>query len=140
MNTESIFPPPLKAEPGHKELMLRVMAMPADSNPGGAIFGGWLMSHMDIAGALLAGRAAGNARIVTVAVNSLVFKQPVAVGDLLSFYAEVIKIGTTSVTIEVSAYAWNKTNFDREPAKVSEATITYVSIGEDGEPCPIAAH
>lgn len=140
MNTDTQFPAPLKAIPGYKELVLRVVPMPADCNSNGDIFGGWLMAQMDLAGAALACRAANDRKMVTVAVNSLVFKHPVGVGDLLSFYAEIIKIGNTSITIEVTAYAWNDENFMDTPVKVTEATITYVAMDKNGQPRPVLQH
>ena len=113
-------------------LVLRVMPMPADANPNGDIFGGWIMAQVDLAGAVLPARVA-RGRIVTVAVNQFVFKQPVSVGDLLSFYARVERIGRTSVTVHVVVYA------ERNPAdpvvvKVTEANLTYVAINMDGSP------
>ena len=114
------------------ELVMRVMPMPADSNANGDIFGGWIMAQVDIAGGVLPARIA-RGRIATVAVNQFVFKQPVSVGDLLSFYARVERIGTTSVTVHVEVYA------ERNPAaphvvKVTEASLTYVAIDGEGRP------
>jgi acyl-CoA thioesterase YciA len=86
------------------ELVLRVIPMPADSNANGDIFGGWIMAQVDVAGAVLPARIA-RGRIATVAVNQFVFKQPVSVGDLLSFYARVLRVGNTSVTVHVEVYA-----------------------------------
>ncbi len=111
---------------------LRVVAMPSDANYVGDIFGGWLMGQVDIAGSIPAlNRAKG--RVATVAVNSFVFKQPVFVGDVVSFYAEIIKVGNTSITVDVSVYS------QRDPAKpvcvkVTEATLTYVAVGDDRKP------
>jgi acyl-CoA thioesterase YciA len=113
-----------------KQPALRVMPMPADANPHGDIFGGWIMSKVDIAGAIAAmHRARG--RVVTVAVNSFTFKQPVSVGDIVSFYAEVVDTGRTSIKVCVEVYA------ERNPAqpvivKVTEATLTYVAINQQG--------
>ena len=114
------------------ELVMRVMPMPADANANGDIFGGWIMAQVDIAGGVLPARIA-RGRIATVAVNQFVFKQPVSVGDLLSFYATVTRIGTTSITVHVEVYA------ERNPAaprlvKVTEASLTYVAIDHDGRP------
>jgi len=114
------------------ELVMRVMPMPADSNANGDIFGGWIMAQVDIAGAVLPMRVA-RGRITTVAVNEFVFKQSVSVGDLLSFYARVTRVGRTSVTVNVEVYA------ERNPAapevvRVTEANLTYVAINERGEP------
>jgi acyl-CoA thioesterase YciA len=118
--------------PGDRQLVLRVMPMPADANGNGDIFGGWIMAQVDLAGAVLPARIA-KGRIVTVAVNQFVFKQPVSVGDLLSFYAKVERIGKTSVTVHVEVYA------ERNPAnlqvvKVTEANLTYVAIDMQGQP------
>ncbi|MDP9043475.1 MAG: acyl-CoA thioesterase [Pseudomonadota bacterium] len=108
------------------------MPMPADANGNGDIFGGWIMAQVDIAGAVLPARIA-KGRIVTVAVNEFVFKQPVSVSDLLSFYARVERIGKTSITVNVEVYA------ERDPSnlqvvKVTEANLTYVAIDQDGKP------
>ncbi len=118
--------------PAGKEPTLRVVPMPADSNPSGDIFGGWVMSQVDIAGSIPAIRTA-RGRVATVAVNSFVFRQPVMVGDLVSFYAEVIKIGRTSITVEVEVYA--QRNPEREETvKVTEATLTYVAVDAQRRP------
>jgi acyl-CoA thioesterase YciA len=121
--------------PDGAELVMRVMPMPADTNPNGDIFGGWLMARVDQAGAVLPARIA-RGRLATVAVNQFLFKQPVSVGDLLSFYARVERIGNTSVTVHVEVLA------ERNPAnpqvvKVTEANLTYVAIDRDGRPRPI---
>ncbi len=117
------------------ELVLRVMPLPADVNGNGDIFGGWLMAQVDLAGAVLPSRIA-KGRIATVAVNEFVFKQPVSVGDLVSFYARVVRIGTTSITVHVEVYA------ERNPAnlqvvRVTEANLTYVAIDGSGKPRPL---
>ena len=115
-----------------EEPVLRVVPMPADVNWHGDIFGGWLMGQVDIAGSIPAlHRAKG--RVATVAVNSFVFRQPVFVGDIVSFYAEIIRVGNTSITVDVEVYS------QRDPArpvcvKVTEATLTYVAVGTDGRP------
>lgn len=111
---------------------LRVMPMPADANVHGDVFGGWIMAQVDIAGALPAVRRA-NGRVGTVAVNSFVFKQPVFVGDLLSFYAKIVKTGTTSITVNVEVYA-ERNRLQAEIVKVTEATLTYVATGNDRRP------
>ncbi|MBP8294930.1 MAG: acyl-CoA thioesterase [Burkholderiales bacterium] len=121
-------------QPG-REPALRVVPMPSDVNYNGDVFGGWIMAQVDIAGGVLAVRRAGG-RVATVAVNSFVFKQPVMVGDVVSFYADVVRTGRTSITVEVEVYA------ERHPqmqsaltvVKVTEATLTYVAIGEDRRP------
>lgn len=114
---------------------LRVMPMPADANIHGDVFGGWIMAQVDIAGAVPAVRRA-NGRVGTVAVNSFVFKQPVFVGDLLSFYAKIIKTGTTSVTVNVEVYA-ERNRLLTEVVKVTEATLTYVAVSNDRKPRPL---
>lgn len=114
-----------------KQPELRVMPMPADLNPAGDVFGGWVMAMVDIAGSLPARRRA-KGRVATVAVNSFVFKQPIAVGDVVSFYAEVVAVGRTSVTVDVEVYA------ERHPespmvVKVTEARLTYVTLDAQGK-------
>ena len=118
--------------PSDRQLVMRVMPMPADANGNGDIFGGWIMAQVDLAGAVLPSRIA-KGRLVTVAVNQFIFKQPVSIGDLLSFYATVERVGRTSVTVNVEVYA------ERDPAnlhvvKVTEANLTYVAIDRDGKP------
>ena len=111
---------------------LRVTPMPADANANGDIFGGWIMSQVDIAGSVPAARRA-RGRIATVAVNSFVFKQPVLVGDLVSFYATIEKTGRTSITVSVEVFA--QRNPDQEvTVKVTEASLTYVAVGPDRKP------
>jgi acyl-CoA thioesterase YciA len=121
--------------PAGKSPALRVMPMPADANQNGDIFGGWIMSHVDIAGGTVAGRVA-RGRVATVAVNQFLFKQPVQIGDLLSFYADVVRIGNTSVTINVEVYA-ERRPADPKVVKVTEATLTFVAIDSSGRPRPI---
>lgn len=106
--------------------------MPADANVHGDVFGGWIMSQVDIAGAIPAARRA-NGRVATIAVNSFLFKQPVFVGDLLSFYAEVVKVGNTSITVSVEVYA-ERNRLQASTVKVTEATLTYVATGDDRKP------
>jgi acyl-CoA thioesterase YciA len=115
--------------------VLRVASMPADVNQNGDIFGGWVMSLVDIAGGIVA-QLRAHGRVVTVAVNSLTFKHPVLVGDLVSFFADVAGVGTTSLTVNVEVYT------QRHPEKVltlkvTEACITYVAIDETGRPRPV---
>lgn len=111
---------------------LRVMPMPADANVHGDVFGGWIMAQVDIAGSLPAVRRA-NGRVATIAVNSFLFKQPVFVGDLLSFYAEVVRVGTTSITVNVEVYA-ERNRLKTETVKVTEATLTYVATDGNRKP------
>jgi acyl-CoA thioesterase YciA len=120
--------------PKGKEPALRVVPMPSDANPNGDIFGGWIMSQVDIAGSIPAWRLA-RGRIATVAVNSFVFKQPVLVGDLVSFYADVVRVGNTSITVEVEVYAQRRSQ--NEAVKVTEAALTYVAVDEKGRPRPV---
>jgi acyl-CoA thioesterase YciA len=125
-------PIPAQHKPGDRELVLRVMPMPADSNANGDIFGGWIMAQVDIAGSILPARLS-RGRITTVAVNEFTFKQPVSIGDLLSFYATITRVGRTSVTVHVEVFA------ERDPenlhiVKVTEANLTYVAIDRDGKP------
>ncbi len=112
--------------------ILRVMPMPADANVHGDVFGGWIMSQVDIAGAIQAARRA-NGRVATIAVNSFLFKQPVFVGDLLSFYADVVRVGKTSITINVEVYS-ERNRLQAETLKVTEATLTYVATDDDRKP------
>jgi acyl-CoA thioesterase YciA len=121
--------------PNGAQLVMRVMPLPADSNANGDIFGGWIMAQVDLAGAVLPARIA-KGRIATVAVNEFLFKQAVSIGDLLSFYARVVRVGTTSITVHVEVYA------ERNPAnlqvvKVTEANLTYVAIDHEGRPRPV---
>jgi acyl-CoA thioesterase YciA len=121
--------------PTDKDLVLRVIPLPADVNANGDIFGGWVMAQVDLAGAVLPARMA-QGRIATVAVNQFVFKQPVRIGDLLSFYAQILRIGRTSITVEVEVYAQRLSAQDKV-VKVTEATLTYVATDADGKPRPV---
>ena len=114
---------------------LRVMPMPSDANVHGDVFGGWIMAQVDIAGSLPAVKRA-NGRVATVAVTSFVFKNPVYVGDLLSFYAQVIKTGNTSITVEVQVYA-ERNRLGAEVVKVTEATLVYVATDDQRKPRPL---
>ena len=117
--------------PEGKQPALRVVPMPADSNQNGDIFGGWIMSQVDIAGSIPASRRA-RGRVATVAVNSFLFKQPVLIGDLVSFFASIERTGRTSITVSVEVYA--QRNPDEEiTVKVTEASLTYVAVGPDRE-------
>ena len=120
-----------------RQLVMRVIPLPADSNANGDIFGGWIMAQVDLAGAVLPARIA-KGRIVTVAVNQFVFKQAVSVGDLLSFYAKVERIGNTSITVNVEVYA-ERNPADLHVVKVTQANLTYVAIDGAGKPRPIPA-
>ncbi|HEU5282972.1 MAG TPA: acyl-CoA thioesterase [Burkholderiales bacterium] len=118
-----------------RDPVLRVVPMPADANPTGDIFGGWIMSQVDIAGSIPALRLA-KGRIATVAVNSFTFKQPVLIGDLVSFYAEVARVGRTSITVNVEVYAQRGTE-EEVTVKVTEATLTYVAVDAERRPRPV---
>jgi acyl-CoA thioesterase YciA len=121
--------------PTDKELVLKVIPMPADSNANGDIFGGWVMAQVDLAGSVIPARMA-KGRIATVAVNQFIFKQAVKIGDLLSFFAEVEHVGTTSVTVKVEVYA-QRMRQPEQTIKVTEANLTYVAIDMDGKPQPL---
>ena len=118
--------------PVDKELVLRVIPMPSDANANGDIFGGWIMAQVDLAGSVMPIRLA-KGRVTTVAVNQFVFKQPVSIGDLLSFYATVERIGNTSITVRVEVYA-ERNPADVQVVKVTEANLTYVAIDREGKP------
>ena len=111
---------------------MRVIPMPADSNAHGDIFGGWIMAQVDLAGSVLPTRVS-KGRVATVAVNEFVFKQPVSVGELLSFYASVQRIGSTSITVHVEVYS-ERNPANPEVVKVTEANLTYVAIDEQRKP------
>lgn len=117
--------------PPEEAPVIRVVAMPADANPAGDIFGGWLMSWMDLAAGTVAARRC-HGRAVTVAAEAMSFLQPVMVGDEVSFYADLIGEGRSSMKIHVEA--WRRAREFEETAKVTEATFTYVAIGEDRRP------
>ncbi len=118
-----------------RHAILRVVPMPADANVHGDVFGGWIMSQVDIAGSIPAARRAAG-RVATIAVNAFTFKQPVFVGDLLSIYADIIKVGTTSVTVAVEVYA-ERQRLEFEIVKVTEATLTYVATDEQRKRRPL---
>jgi acyl-CoA thioesterase YciA len=118
--------------PSDEELVLKVIPMPGDSNANGDIFGGWVMAQVDLAGSVIPARYAGG-RIATVAVNEFIFKQPVRVGDILSFYSKLVRIGRTSITVKVEVYAERFLAQGRF-VKVTEASLTYVAIDDEGKP------
>lgn len=124
------------ARPPDVEPALRTLAMPADANPNGDIFGGWVLAQMDLAGGVPASRRAGG-RVVTVAVEAMRFHEPIAVGDLVTCYAWVAKSGRTSITVAVETWARRR----RGPVevRVTEGTFIYVAIDEDGRPRPLPA-
>lgn len=117
------------------QLVLRTLAMPADTNPNGDIFGGWLLSQMDIAGGL-AGKQRSQGRVSTVAIESMTFHHPVKVGDVVCCYADFLKIGNTSMRIKLEV--WIKSvPYNRDRVKVTEGVFTYVAIDENGRPRPV---
>lgn len=137
--------------PSPHELVLKVIPLPADCNINGDIFGGWVMAQVDLAGSVLpyrivsaaarqnaAANSAQSARIATVAVNEFIFKQPVRMGDLLSFYAEVLRVGSSSITVRVEVFA-ERRDTPSCVVKVTEATLTYVAIDEQGKPKAVFA-
>lgn len=118
------------------ELALRTLAMPADTNPAGDIFGGWLLAQMDIAGGVAAKKRA-RGRVATVAVTSMTFHKPVYVGDILCCYAEIERIGSTSITIRIQAWVI-RGDYSDERIKVTEGVFVYVAIDADGRPRNVA--
>lgn len=130
MSTENTPLPPKDRQP-----VLRVIPLPKDANLHGDVFGGWIMAQVDIAGSVPATRRAGG-RVATVAVNAFVFKQPVFVGDLLSIYADIVKVGRTSITVSVEVYA-ERQRMEAEVVKVTEATLTYVATDETRRSRPL---
>ena len=118
-----------RAEPA-----LRAIAMPADANPHGDIFGGWLLSQMDLAGGMAATRR-GKGRIVTVAITAMTFHRPVFIGDEVTCYAEIAKVGRTSITVKVDS--WVRRGIGEEQIAVTEGIFTYVAVGDDRRPCPV---
>ena len=127
MNSLNLLPP--KDDP-----IIRTVPMPADANANGDIFGGWVMSQMDIAGGVVASDLAKE-RVVTVAVDAMRFLKPIAIGDLVSLYAVVKKTGTTSITVQIQT--WSRRRAGMEAALVTEGTYVYVAIDNDGRPTPI---
>ena len=125
---------PLSAPSG--QLVGRVIAMPADTNPEGDIFGGWLLAQMDLAGASPAFDLA-HGRCATVAVDAMVFHQPVSVGDEVSIYARILKTGRTSVRVHVEAWKRSRNQASAAPVRVTEGVFTYVAIDEDHKPRPL---
>lgn len=132
MSTNSSAPVAL---PLDKELVMKVIPLPADCNANGDIFGGWVMAQVDLAGSVVPARYAGG-RMATVAVNQFIFKQPVRVGDILSFFASLSRLGTTSITVQVEVYA-ERFQAQGKYIKVTEASLTYVAIDEKGKPRPL---
>jgi acyl-CoA thioesterase YciA len=133
MSENASAAPPIA--PPDKELVLKVIPMPADTNGNGDIFGGWVMAQVDLAGSVIPARLV-RGRMATVAVNQFIFKHPVRVGDICSFYASVQRIGNTSITVEVEVFA-ERFGAQGEYVKVTEASLTYVAIDDNGRPRPI---
>ncbi len=117
-----------------KELVIKVVAMPCDTNPDGDMFGGWILSQMDLA-AYLHARKLAHHKIVTVAIDNIVFHRPVLVGDCLICYATIEKIGRTSITVKIDAMVERKEGHKQE--EVTEGRFTFVAIGEDRKPVPV---
>jgi acyl-CoA thioesterase YciA len=118
--------------PVDDQLVLKVIPMPRDLNVNGDIFGGWVMAQVDLAGAVIAAPYA-KGRMATVAVNEFIFKQPVRLGDILSFYGKLVRIGRTSITVKIEVYA-ERIGAQGKYIKVTEASLTYVAIDEQGQP------
>lgn len=126
---------PQTSLPEDRELVLKVIPMPADTNSNGDIFGGWVMAQVDLAGSVLPARYVPG-RMATVAVNQFIFKQPVRVGDILSFFAHITRVGNSSITVQVEVFA-ERFRAQGVYVKVTEATLTYVAIDDEGKPMPI---
>jgi acyl-CoA thioesterase YciA len=118
--------------PKDEKLVLKVIPMPGDVNANGDIFGGWVMAQVDLAGAVMAAPFA-NGRMATVAVNEFIFKQPVRLGDVLSFFGKLVRIGRTSITVKIEVYA-EHISAQGKFTKVTEASLTYVAIDDHGKP------
>ena len=122
--------------PQGEQPVLRIVPMPADTNAHGTIFGGWVMSQVDVAGSIPAWERA-RGPIVTVAVNSFVFREPVFVGDVVSFYARVLKVGRTSITVDVEVFAERRRSGQKQVVRVTEAQLTYVAVDDKRQPRPV---
>ena len=120
--------------PPDVEPALRAIAMPADANPHGDIFGGWILSQMDLAGGSIAARRA-KGRTVTVAITAMTFHRPVFIGDVVTCYATIMKVGNTSITVKVES--WVRRGTGQELIEVTEGIFTYVAVGSDRRPCPV---
>jgi acyl-CoA thioesterase YciA len=126
------LPPTTVELPTDQVLVLKVIPMPGDCNANGDIFGGWVMAQVDLAGSVLPARYT-DGRMATVAVNEFIFKQPVRVGDILSFFSKVVRIGRTSITVKVEVFA-ERYRSQGTYIKVTEASVTYVAIDDNGKP------
>ncbi len=125
----------LKSLPTDMELVLKVIPMPGDCNANGDIFGGWVMAQCDLAGSVIPARYT-KGRMATVAVNEFIFKQPVRIGDILSFYSKLVRLGNTSVTVTVEVFA-ERFQTQGQYIKVTQANFTYVAIDDSGRPRPL---
>lgn len=134
-NTTAVSAPPWVELPVDEELVLKVIPMPRDCNQNGDIFGGWVMAQVDLAGAVIPARFA-QGRMATVAVNEFIFKQPVRVGDILSFFSKLTRIGRTSISVKVEVYA-ERFGTTGKYIKVTEASLTYVAVDNNGRPRPV---
>ena len=123
--------PGAEVSPPTGEPAIRVVAMPADTNPNGDIFGGWLVSMMDLAAGTVASRHS-EGRAATIAIDGMTFHRPVRVGDVVSVFAELLSVGRTSMKIDVAA--WRQSRNGKEHEKVTQATFTFVAIGDGGQP------
>ena len=123
--------------PADMELVLKVIPLPSDTNANGDIFGGWVMAQVDLAGSVLPARIA-QGRMATVAVNEFIFKQPVRVGDILSFFGGITRVGHTSITVKIEVFAERYASQGRY-IKVTEALLTYVAIDDQGRPRALPA-
>ena len=119
---------------GESEVVLRAIAMPAFANPAGDIFGGWLLSQMDLAGGSVATRRA-RGRVVTIAITAIVFRRPVYVGDEVTCYAQIVKVGRTSITLKVEVFARRART--GEKIEVTEGVFTYVAVDSEEKPRPV---
>lgn len=133
-NTAPVDAPEAQVPADH-ELVLKVIPLPGDANANGDIFGGWVMAQVDLAGSVLPARYA-QGRMATVAVNQFIFRAPVRVGDILSFFSHINRVGNTSVTVQVEVFAERFSDQGRY-VKVTEATLTYVAIDANGRPRPL---
>ena len=134
MTSSSGQPDVIEAAPPNSDPALRAVAMPADTNPHGDIFGGWLLCQMDLAGTIVATRRA-NGRVVTVAITAMTFHRPVMVGDEVTCFSNIEKIGNTSITVKIES--WVRRGLGNTQIKVTEGIFTYVRVGADGRPQPI---
>ncbi|HJV07708.1 acyl-CoA thioesterase [Paludibacterium denitrificans] len=140
LSTQSSHDPQAFTTLPDRQPVLRVIPMPSDLNAHGDVFGGWVMSQVDLAGAIVAQQRA-KGRVATVAVNSFQFKHPIAIGDVISFYGEIIKTGKTSITIDVQVYSTHQPQLaEAHTVKVTEAILTYVALHQDGSKRELPEH